>query len=76
MSEPAAAKTPSDFSLVLTGLMMECQPTKNGAYMLSVACGSTMYKVYSKQNGLNPMQVYKGKLRGFQNGMFFEDCRL
>jgi hypothetical protein len=66
-----------DFGCVLTGLVMSSTQTAKGGFVLAVAAGDTMYKVYAKTNGLAPLSPYSARMKGMtENGMFFEGERL
>lgn len=75
MAENTQVK-PSEMGCTIVGIFMASQATKKGGHILSVAAGDTMYKIHSSSNGLAPMSVYRGKMRGFQNDLFFEGERL
>lgn len=67
---------PSEFGIIVTGMMTASQETKKGKHMISVSLGNSMVKIICEENGLQFGQIYRGQCSPLGDGLFYEQKRL
>lgn len=70
------AINPSEFGILITGMMTASQETKKGKHMISVSLGNSMVKIICEENGLQFGQVYKGLCSPLGDSLFYEQKRI